>query len=506
MKKYISIILIAFSIGFSSCGEDFLTALPTEQQQAGAPATEGAILSNLASAYQVLLLDNYAAGNYNSIPLMSDLRSDDIYKGGGDAGDQHQLYLLSMFASTPQENLGGLWTVYYAGLARCNNVLIACDNAVNVDASKLNQYKAEAHFLRAYYMHWLWKFWGNIPYFEAPLSKAPYMARQYTADDIYKEIMEDVDAAATKGYLPMKSSGANTGRVNRAAVLMLKARVILYQKDTQRYAEVVEDMAEIINSGEYSLFPDFAKIWVDENEFCVESIFEANHIPEGKDWGSAWSGYGTNLPEFISPDNLKAGNNVGDFKAGWGFGPVRVAAWDMYEAGDTRREGSINYFSPDQYKARYQNTGYFMAKYAARVGYNPQGTTALNYANNVRIFRYAETLLTYAEMIVIHGQSPVGSITAQSVLDLVRERAFGGAKSIPATAANVKLERRKEFVGEGMRFWDIVRWGDTNILTETTSLSTRTWQDYCKYLPIPQDEIDRTKGTEFELKQNPGYN
>lgn len=65
-------------IGFTSCGEDFLTALPTEKQAAGGSATEGAILSNLGSAYQILLFDSYANNNYNSIPLMSDLRSDDI--------------------------------------------------------------------------------------------------------------------------------------------------------------------------------------------------------------------------------------------------------------------------------------------------------------------------------------------------------------------------------------------------------------------------------------------
>ena len=63
-------------------------------------------------------------------------------------------------------------------------------------------------------------------------------------------------------------------------------------------------------------------------------------------------------------------------------------------------------------------------------------------------------------------------------------------------------------MGEGLRFWDLVRWGDTNILTEnlTDYNSVRTWDDNKKYLPIPQSEIDKTAGTEFELKQNPGYN
>jgi len=509
MKKYIFILIAAALIGLTSCGEDFLTSSSTERQEVGAPAFEGAILANLGAAYQILLFDSYAAQNYNSIPLMSDLRSDDIFKGGGDAGDQHQLYLLSLFTSTPQESIDGLWQIFYSGLARSNNAITACENGVEVPESKLNQYKAEAHFLRAYFAHMLWKFWGNVPYFEAPLTESPYMTTQTSANELYTQIMEDIDIACTEGWLEMTTTGEKTGRINRAAALMLKARVVLYQKDQTRYAEVTADMAEIINSGKYELIPDFAAMWEDAGEFGKESIFEVNHLPEGKTWASGWQGYGTNLPAFISPNGLSAGSLLGDFKGGWGFGPVRQEAWDIYEEGDIRREGSINKFDAGQYTVRYQDTGLFMAKYAARVGYNPQGDTDLNYCNNLRVFRYAETLLNYAEMLVIHGQSPVEGLTAQQCLDQVRQRAFGKASSIPATATNIKLERRREFMGEGMRFWDVVRWGDTSLLN-THFVSDhftvdRTWADTKKYLPIPQSEIDKTAGTEFALIQNPGY-
>lgn len=174
MKKYSFIVAMAILMGFSSCGDQFLTIYPTASQEAGGDATEGAILSNLASCYQILLFDSYAASNYNSIVLMSDLRSDDIYKGGGDAGDQAQLYRLSQLDATATELPEGLWNIYYSGISRSNNVIQACENAIGVSEENLNQYKAEAHFLRAYYTHWLWKFWGNIPYFEEDLP-APYM-------------------------------------------------------------------------------------------------------------------------------------------------------------------------------------------------------------------------------------------------------------------------------------------------------------------------------------------
>lgn len=508
MKTYQILTLITLLSGMlftTACGDDFLSGSPTEKQEAGAPATEGVIMSNLGAAYQILLFDSYANNNYNAVLLMSDLRSDDIYKGGGDASDQSQLYNLSLFTSTAASTLDGLWSIYYTGLARCNNAIVACDNAVNVSEQTLKRLKAESHFLRAYYVHLLWKFFGNIPYFETPLTSPPYMAKQYSADDIYAQIMKDLDVACSTDAMPMRCTGNEIGRASLAAALMLKARVVMYQKDESRYAEITQDMASIIASHQYELFTNFSTMWEDQNEFCSESIFESNQLPEGKTWASGWQGYGTNLPAFISPNGLSTGNKTGNFKGGWGFGPVRQAAYDMYEDGDLRRQGSINAWDKSQYTPRFQDTGLFQAKYAARVGYNPQGDVDLNYCNNLRIFRYAETLLNYVELVKINGQAEIKSVSAQDCFDQIRKRAFEHDNPLEMTIANIKLERRREFLGEGLRFWDLVRWGDAPVvLTEKneTYSSTRTFETWMKYLPIPQSEMEKTKGTEFELKQN----
>lgn len=502
MKKYIQTLLLIALLGFTACSDDFLTIYPTAAQEAGGDATEGAILSNLASCYQILLFDSYANNNYNSIVFMSDLRSDDIFKGGGDAGDQAALYRLSLLDATPTELPAGLWNIYYSGIARCNNAILACNNAVGVPEERVAQYKAEAMFLRAYYTHWLWKFWGNIPYFTSDL-RAPYMAPQYTANQIYDFIMADIDEVVASAALPMRTTKQNDGRVSHSAALMLKARVIMYQNDQNRFAEVLADMNKVIEEGGFSLV-NFASIWPREGEFCDESIFEANHLPGeygGKTWSSGWSGFGTNLPAFISPNDLK-GSTI--YKGGWGFGPVRPSTFALFEPNDVRRDASINDFNSGSftYNVRFQNTGYFMAKYAARIGYNePPGDTDLNYENNLRIFRLAEAYLNVAELVAIHGVPQGAGLSAQAALDAIRTRA--GVGSIPANAANVKLERRREFLGEGMRFWDLVRWGDANILTENLPeySSVRTWEPKKKYLPIPQSEIDRTEGA-YKLQQN----
>ncbi|MDR1681252.1 MAG: RagB/SusD family nutrient uptake outer membrane protein [Prevotellaceae bacterium] len=510
MKKYtfLLMIILAGSGLISSCGDDFLTSSSTQKRASGETVTETVLVSFLTSAYQPLLFDSYANNNYNSIVLMSDFRSDDMYKGGGSADDQLTLYQLSQYTTSPTTSLIGLWTIYYSGLARCNNVLMNVDAAEGISSEKREQCRAEAHFLRAYYTHLLWKLFGNIPYFTEHLEE-PFIAPQYSADEIYGFIIEDLAVAGAEGKMPLRATGADIGRASRAAALMLKARVVLYQKDQSRYDEITNDMATIIQSGVYDLFPDFAAIWDDENEFCIESIFETNQMPEGKTWSAAWQGYGTNLPAFISPDGLQ--DPAGVFKGGWGFSPVRTAAYAIYsEQGDTRRDGSINAWPDGSYAPRFQNTGFFARKYAARIGYNPPpGDQDLNYANNLRIFRYAETLLNYIELVKMHGQSEKQGVSADQMFTRLRNRAFAGtAPALTPTADNIKLERRREFLGEGMRFWDLIRWGDAErLLSENDPAynTNRTFVAWKKYLPIPQSEIDKAKGTAHELTQNPNW-
>ena len=523
MKKYrLFLNIVAFTGIFNlmSCSDDFLTTQSARRVAVGDPATEDVIFSNLASAYQILLFDSYANNNYNGVLLMSDLRSDDSYKGGESAGDQQQLYDLATFNSTPANNIGGLWSIYFTGIARSNNTVLAADNAVpEANPDVVKRYKAEALFLRAYYGHLLWKFWGNIPYFTEPI-KEPFVSPQFKADEVYGKIMDDIKAAEELNVLPMATKGNDAGRINKAALLMLKARVVLYQKDNSRYAEVANDMASIIKSGEYTLLNNFVTLWDDANEFCSESIMESNQLPQGKTWANGWIGYGTNLPAFISPNELKDPNGV--FKGGWGFGPLRKTLLDIFETGDTRLEGSINNWIGGDYVPRFQDTGIFGRKYAARNGYNNlPGDQDLNYANNLRIFRYAETLLNYAELTGVLGVPPQQGVSAQDCFNEVRNRAFGGsAPVLTLNSDNLKLERRREFICEGMRFWDLIRWGDAErVLSESVTEATpgtaakpsvvwswtRTFTADKKYLPIPEDVMSATKGTEYPMEQNPGY-
>jgi hypothetical protein len=104
-------------------------------------------------------------------------------------------------------------------------------------------------------------------------------------------------------------------------------------------------------------------------------------------------------------------------------------------------------------------------------------------------------LLNAAELI-LRG---AGSGDAQGYLDQVRKRA--GLASINATIDNVLEERHLEFVGEGKRYWDLIRSGKAaQVLTpDKYGYRTNSWTENKKYLPIPQSEIDKAQGT---LTQN----
>ena len=163
------------------------------------------------------------------------------------------------------------------------------------------------------------------------------------------------------------------------------------------------------------------------------------------------------------------------------------------------------------YGGRYQNTGLFLRKYLGRVGGNngASASSDLGWDNNQRIYRYAETLLNASELALRTGDQA----KADKYLNMVRQRA--GVENKTATLDVLLNERRLEFVGEGKRYYDLVRFGKAaevlkpgggKVLNKAKTAYDQVgiperiqWTENKKYLPIPQGEIETAKGT---LTQN----
>ena len=135
----------------------------------------------------------------------------------------------------------------------------------------------------------------------------------------------------------------------------------------------------------------------------------------------------------------------------------------------------------------------------------------MGFNDNWRVYRYSETLLNAAELLVRTG----GDLTvAKGYITQVRQRA-GLVSEVDATLDNILQERRLEFLGEGKRYWDLVRMenvGGVNTKASTVLKAelepinaagdygrTNSWTPRKKYLPIYFKEISAAEGG---LKQN----
>ncbi len=507
IHKYITAGLISAAFVMAGCSDSFLEVTsPTEEFIDTYYTTDEHIQEAVVAAYDPLHWPDWAMGEYNPLNIMSDIMADDLWVGGQDKTDNKNWHLMMNFEALPTAVIMGLWTDAYSGVKRCNDVITYLGWAGNnVTAADRAYYEAQVIALRVYYYSWLWKFWGNIPYYDTNLA-TPYIAEQFKADDVYAKIVADLETVIASNVLPMRESASNYGRVTQAMVYMLYAEIVMYQKDEARYGKALQYMKDIITSGKYDLVEDYAGIFKESGEWSVESIYEVNYKDDNaiRSWGGPLNAGGTVLPTLISPHTWPNGTDGHD--EGWGFCPLRLETYERYSANDTRRDATcwnaaaaIAATGAKDYNHRYQDTGFFLEKYAAKTGDNvdQKADAQLNYNNNLRIYRFSETLLNAAELLVRTSGS---TADAKTYLNRVHKRA-GLQTEIEPTIDNIINERHLEFVGEGKRYWDLIRTDKaaTTLVPDEYGYRTNTWSVSKKYLPIPQSEIDAAQGT---LTQN----
>lgn len=502
MKQYNILLAGALSLALinSGCSDSFLEVeSPVNETIESYFTTDAHIQEAVVAAYDPLHWPDRSS-EYNPVNIMSDIMADDLWVGGQDKTDNRKWHLMMNFEAIPTQVIGGIWQDAFSGVKRCNDVLLYLTWAKDVTEENANYYKAQVLTLRVFYYNWLWKFWGNIPYYTTNLT-SPYLAEQIKADDVYNNIITDLETVIEMNILPFKETPENYGRITQAMVYMLYAEIVMYQNDESRFGKALEYMKKIIESPEYDLVHDYTSIFKEEGEWSKESIFEINYKDDNavRSWGAPLVAGGTVLPTLISPHSWPDGNVGHD--QGWGFAPVRKETYYMFENNDTRRDATC--FDAGStgvtYNKRYQDTGLFLEKYAAITGNNKdqKADAQLNWNNNLRIYRYSETLLNAAELLVRTN----GNLTdAKKYLNDVRKRA-GLQTELEPTIDNIINERRLEFVGEGKRYWDLIRTGkaSTVLVPDSYGYRTNTWTESKKYLPIPQSEIDAAQGT---LTQN----
>lgn len=496
-KKYIyaGVLALAFLVG--SCSDDFLNV----EDPKGEPleeyyTTDEHLQESVTAAYDPLHWPDWDGVAYNALTIDAEIMGDDFFPGGDNISDNQHWHKLFNFEGDGSNTLATLWGDFYSGVKRCNDVIVYCGYSANNGNANTPSYVEQARLLRVYYYNILWHYYGNVPFYLDNLS-TPYTAPQLTADEIYERLIAEMEDILKDNVLPMRWDDANAGRVSLAFAYMLYAELVMYQNDTQRYPQALDYMREIIRDGQYDLLPNYADIWKESGEWGKESIFEINYQDDnaGRDWATPKSAGGTVLPTLISPNGWKGGDGWDTGQDGWGFLPMRVETYNMFDPADQRRDATCwdlrSLIGTDQdYKARYQDTHIWLAKYRPFTENTKDCPTSknLNYNNNLRIYRYAETLLNAADLLLATGGS---NAEATGYVNRVHQRA-----GLPAlgsvTADEILEERHLEFVGEGKRYFDLVRTGKaaTTLVPIPGTDRTNAWTPNKKHIPLAQSELD----------------
>lgn len=489
-------VLIGGFLTTAACSKSFLELQPkgTELED-NFYKNQEQVFQGLVSVYDVMQWGN--SGGYTmKMPLLS-AASDDAYAGGSDASDQPSWVAYDNFTLDPFRGPQlGLWQKNYTGVYRANLLLEKIEKVDGLPANFKSRVIAEAKTLRAYFYFDLVRFFGRAPLFTGPIPTSElYSQKQAEPADIYAQIEKDLQEA--RPDLPVTLPVAEYGRLTRGAATAMLGKAIIYQNNNARMTEAAALLNEVNTSAAYHLLPNFGDIFRPDNKFHAESILEIPHsnLAAWGDWGWINGGEGNVAVQFIGA----ADYNGPTYSGGWGFCPITESLVTAM-TGDPRFphtiiDGNAMKAQGATYNARYQNTDYFIRKYAPQTAFRSAvGTAEINWPMNEIEIRLADTYLLEAEALVRGGGN---AARAQYLMDTVRHRV--GLGSLPATLDNIYNERRLELATEGHRFFDLVRSGKA-----AEVLGPRGFKaNKNEVLPIPQQEIDVTNKV---LEQNQGYN
>lgn len=363
INKYIIIAALATPLALTSCSDSFLDVTPPDKATVDEYfSTYDHIIEAMAATYNPMREYDMNNIQYTPLTLCSDVMGDDVWPGGASISDNQHLHKMFNFESSQNSSdaLSGIWDQSYKGVRNANDVLHYIENSKpNLTDTQYNTLSAEARTLRAFYYMQLWKFYGNIPFYMENL-KAPYIAEQKSANEVYETVISDLESAISLNALPMKWDDNNIGRMSQAAAYMIYAEMVMYQNDESRYQKALSYMQQIISdTNDYDLNPDYANIFLESGEWSKESIFEICYKDDNalRAWGGINNAGGTIYPRLIGPSGGVPEDGVDN---GWGFEPVREETYNMFAEGDIRRDATVYDARKASYTKRYQDTGLWL--------------------------------------------------------------------------------------------------------------------------------------------------
>jgi len=369
--------------------------------------------------------------------------------------------------------------------------------------AQIQQYRAEARFLRALSYWHAMDLFGSVPLVteDDPLGSTP--PPQATRADIYNFVVSELQDI--QGQLP--SPGSSTyGRATNPAAAMLLAKVYMNAEvytGSPAWSEAMSAIQQVIGSGAYSLDPSYRHLFMADNNTSPEIIFA---VPQDGLKTQTWGGM-----TFLIHASCGGDMSNGDYGIDgcwWGL-RLKPEAYLRYGDGD----GRADYFYTNNQNIQVGsignwNDGIAAPKFTNKTSSGASGSHATFVDTDFPMFRLGDAYLMYAELVLRGG----GGTTAQALtyVNELRQRAFGDASG-NITEAELTLpfildERGRELLWEGHRRVDLVRFGQYTggsyiWAWKGGTAAGQATEPFRDLYPLPASELVANPN----LTQNPGY-
>lgn len=497
------------------CSKSFLEVPPEGQITEEEALVDPSIADKMVTGtYNTLYFGGFGRNTVGFLMAFAgDVTSDNSDKGST-AGDYSPGGQLDNFTFTPANDIfNNLWGGHYDAIARINKAIAILD-ASTFDEATRKRLLGEVKFLRGFYYFNLVRMFGGVPKITRVVTPTEANNDEFqtraSVQEIYQVIVEDLQYGVDN--LPVKGdAGATTGRATKGAAQSLLAKVYLYQKD---YQKALDLSLAVITSGRYALTADYAGMFREIGVNNPESIFE---VQTGPHRGSTQCDAVSQIYSNGQGPRAKGAwrNNVDgkqyDGDLGFGLNSPSADLAAAYELGDVRKDATIIFINPtggtnagtvlwDGFRIPTQdsveNPRYSYKAYHSPFKETPScnGYTDKDWKpKNIRLIRYAEVLLIYAEAAARLGNG-------DGAVKLNELRAKRNLGPVAGTVDDVWKERRVELAMEHDRFFDLVRQGRAGQVMRAHGKAFVDGKH--EVFPIPQAQRDLSGN---RLSQNPNY-
>lgn len=453
---------------------------------------------------------------------------------GYDGGDWIRLHYHTW--NIRENTISNSWRLMYWGMGLCSdaaNTIAGLEpERMGISQQEKDEFVAEMKVLRAYHYMKLMDLFGNIPVVTevgTPVSP-PTVQRADVFKFIETELLENID------YLPLLSAN-NNGRVARAAGYAMLAELYLNAEvytGTARWDDCIKACDYILSgkagsqTGTLSLDPDLKTAFSNTNSTSSkENLFVLAYDYQSSTNRCGWNGDFYHFAQKYIYGGASNGNNGG---------VVIPSAYDNFNDKDLRKSewmliGPQWYYDdptkPVQGTEEYKSKQLIFVNYIRRASegktestmydgeensgarfnkYKPGPSADAHYwSNDWVLYRLTDIYFNKAEALM-RKNGGVANAEAVQLINDCRQRSFTSAdwdafKYTPATLTLDELinERGREFIFEGKRRTDLIRFG---------KFTTANWWDHkatndknVEIFPIPYNQLV----SNINLIQNPGY-